>query len=262
MKTAALILAGASALALTAGLAACVPPHARPAHFARLKPISRLDCPDSQGELVRTSASPDGKSCAYAAGDDVVVQLKLLPVSGDAQAVLSPIETDLRKMATFEPTPPQSAAPAQSSAPPAAAPGQDHSDNVNIDLPGVHIHATDNGGANVQVGGVHVDADDKTNSAHIVAKRGGFMGHGAGAVTIDANDSGAIIHTRTLGPDVNQDLILASERPGPDGWRAVGYEALGPTSGPLVVAIVQSKQNEHDRLFGDVKALVRKAASG
>ena len=261
MKTAALTLTGAGALIAAAALAGCVPPNARQPHAdVPLKPVSRLDCPDAQGGLTRTSQAGDGQSCGYAGADGTVVQLKLLAVSGgDPQGALSPIEANLRQMATYAPSPPASGAPAESAAPAAAG---DRDGDVNIDLPGVHIHASDGGKANVRVGPVHVDADDRTNSAHVETHANGFMGHGGGAVTVDANDSGAIIRTRSMGVNVNQDLILASDKPGPEGWRAVGYEALGPRNGPLVVAIVQSRSDQHDRLFADVKALVRKAASG
>jgi hypothetical protein len=233
-------------------LAACVPPGVhQPRLGAALKPVSRLNCPDSQGELTRTSASPDGQSCAYQSGSETVVQMKLVKVSGDPDATLSPIESDLRKLATFD-----AAAPPASDAPIEAQPGA-HS-NVNINLPGIQIHASDQK-ANIRVAGIHVDADDRTNSAHI---QGGhaLMG-GRGNFSIDANNSGAIIRSRSIGPNVNQALILASEHPGPEGWRAVGYEAQGPRSGPLVVAIVQSRSGEHDRLFQDVKALVHKSAA-
>ncbi len=71
-----------------------------------------------------------------------------------------------------------------------------------------------------------------------------------------------MIHARAFGPNFNESLILVSNAPGPQGWRTVGYEALGPRKGPLVIATVQSRSGEHDQLFGDVKTLVRKAARG
>ena len=53
-------------LAAAATLAACVPPYVGRGHSQpALKPVSRLDCPDSEGELKRVSATPDGRSCAY-----------------------------------------------------------------------------------------------------------------------------------------------------------------------------------------------------
>jgi hypothetical protein len=258
------VIVGAAGVAL---LVACVPPHARQPHEAQLKAVSRLNCPDSQGELKRVSASSDGQVCAYAAGDQIAVQLKLVQVSGDPQEAMAPIEADLRKLVTVEAPAPASSTPAESSAPaktevPEGDGDGDRDRDVNINLPGIQIHANDGGAANIRVGGIHIDADDRTNTAHIEGHHGGFMGHGGGRFTIDASDNGAVIRSRSVGPDVHQDLILASDKPGPEGWRAVGYEALGPKGGPLVVAIVQSKSDEHDRLFGDVKALVRKASEG
>jgi hypothetical protein len=265
--TVTLVLTGASALALAAMLTGCVPPNARQAHWAQahLKPISKLDCPESQGELVRTSASPDGQTCSYASGQQVVVQLKLTPVSGDPQTTLAPIEADLRKLVTYDPdAAPKSDADQMPDSSSRSDWDDDHDrgKNVNINLPGVHIQAQDGGKADINVAGIHINADDRTNSAHIETRHHGFMGHGEGDVTIDANDSGAIIRSRSIGPDVHDDLILASDKPGPDGWRAVGYEAQGPRAGPLVVAIVQSRLDEHDHIFSDVKALVRRTAGG
>ena len=46
----------------------------------------------------------------------------------------------------------------------------------------------------------------------------------------------------------------------PEGWRTVAYEAVGPKGGPLVVANFQSKADDHDPLFEQVKALAWKAA--
>jgi hypothetical protein len=262
MTRSAPILAAAAALALGAALWGCVPPNADRAHVSgHLKAVSKLDCPDSQGQLARTSASSD--ACAYSAGGDSIVQLKLIQVSsGDPQAALSPIEADLRKMTTYDPSaPPSSDSVARHRDWDADNDhDSDHPKNVNIDLPGLHVHASDGGKAKVDVGGIHVDADDKTNSAHVEGSSHGFLGHGAASFTVDANDSGAIIRSRSAGGDVHDDLILASDKPGPDGWRWVGYSAQGPRSGPLVVAVVQSRTGDHDRLFADVKELVRRAS--
>ncbi len=259
-KTAILALAGAGALMLTA----CVPPNVRQGSPAvRMKVVDRLDCPARQGGLVRSSAAGDGKSCIYADGDEVQVQLKLIPINVDAQTTLQPIEDDLRKLAPIDedsdrdedaeasPTPDR---PAGAPAMPPTPPNPGRRDEVNINLPGVHIRAGDEK-ANIQVGGINVDADDR--SAHIR----GAPGH-HGDVSIDASDRGAIVRSTSRGPDVRQTLMLASDRPGPDGWRAVGYEAHGPRTGPLVVAVVQSKAHEHDTLFEEVKALVQRNSGG
>ncbi len=241
MKTFALIAIGASALAMTG----CVPPGG---HRTPLKPLTRLDCPDSQGSFHRTGVAPDGKSCDYAGSNGAKLQLKLVSFTGEAEAVLSPVEGQMKSM-----LPPPSAAPA--STPP--APASSEKDNVNIDLPGISIHADDKN-ANVHVGNVHIDADGNDNSAHIH----GGGGHGRGQFTVDANDSGAVVRARSFGPNFEESLILVSKTPGPEGWRSVGYEALGPKAGPLVIASFQSRADEHDEIFNEVKALARRAARG
>jgi hypothetical protein len=246
MKTFALIALGAAAVSV----AACVPP--RP-HRDPLKPLARLDCPQDHGNFHLSGAAADGRSCDYAGSDGSKVQVKLVSFSGDADSVLAPVEAQMK---TLLPAPP--AVPASNPPPSSASPGKDKDrDNVNIDLPGISIHADDKN-ANVHVGGVHIDADGENNSAHITGGHGG-----RGQFTVDANDNGAVVRARSFGgPNIEESWIWASKTPGPDGWRSVGYEALGPKSGPLVVASFQSKTDEHDNVFEDVKGLARRAARG
>jgi hypothetical protein len=271
IKRAGWVLAGAGAMALTA----CVPPGVRHPNHSRFKVVERLDCPDHQGRLVLDKAATDGKSCDYSSGQDIKIQLKLVPVVGDTQATLQPIENELRQLTPVDEEGQASDGEDEAPAPdrPTAAPASGRSadtlaasssagdrsrdrdgDHVNINLPGLHIHAGDEK-ANIQVGGLMIDADDRTDHAHI---RGRHWGRGE--FSIDAGDGGAIVRSRARGPDVRQTLILASDKPGPEGWRAVGYEAHGPRTGPLVVAVVRSKAEEHDNLFDEVKALVRRNA--
>ncbi|HWW25234.1 MAG TPA: hypothetical protein VNZ85_04980, partial [Caulobacter sp.] len=78
------LLAAASLIAL----AACSPkvevahrdhkPHGK---HEPLRAISRLDCPDRQGELTRVSAAADGQACVYA-GQNAEVALKLVALNG------------------------------------------------------------------------------------------------------------------------------------------------------------------------------------
>jgi hypothetical protein len=44
------------------------------------------------------------------------------------------------------------------------------------------------------------------------------------------------------------------------GYKYVGYEASGPRTGPLAVAVVKSKADSgfHGDIYGDVKRLVRR----
>jgi hypothetical protein len=240
MKTFALIAIGVSAVAL----AGCVRPGG---HREPLKPLARLDCPDRQGQFDRTSAASDGMSCDYSGRDGAKLQLKLVSFSGDAEAVLSPMEAQMKTM--LPPPPP----PASASNPPPEPPSSDN-DNVNIDLPGISIHADDKN-ANVHVGGVHIDANGKDNTARVT---GGDRGRGQ--FSVDANDNGAVVRARSFGPNFEESLILVSKTPGPEGWRSVGYEALGPKTGPLVVARFQSRSDQHDSVFDDVRALARKTA--
>ncbi len=245
MKTLALVAVGVCALALTA----CVRPFGA-SHHRPLKPISRLDCPDAQGQFNRVGVAPDGRSCSYTGPDGAQVQLALISYSGDADTALAPIEALMKSKLPDPPAPVPLAAPPGSSTPSAAG-GRD---NVDIDLPGISIHADDKN-AKVHVGGVHIDADDRTNSVKINGGRGG-----RGQFTVDANDNGAVVRSRSFGANVEQSLIRASKIPGPQGWRTVAYEAVGPKGGPLVVANFQSKADDRDPLFGDVKALAWKAA--
>src|SRR5689334_15957223 len=71
-------------------LAACNPPHPKPK--APLRVISRLDCPEDQGDLTRTSAAADGKSCVYADAEGDQITLRLISLDGqDVRTVLAPI---------------------------------------------------------------------------------------------------------------------------------------------------------------------------
>lgn len=245
MKTLVLIAAGVSALALTG----CIRPMAQ--HRA-LQPISRLDCPTSQGQFDRVAVAPDGKSCDYSGPDGGQLHLKLVSFAGDADTVLDPVDAQMKTLLPPEPATPPT--PPGSSAPPA---GDGHN-NVNIDLPGISIHADDKN-ANVHVAGVHIDADGQNNSVKI---NGGGHGPGGqhGQFTVNANDNGAVIRTEAFGPNVERSIIRVAKAASPAGWRTVGYEALGPKSGPLVIADFQTKADDHDELFSDVKALAWRAA--
>lgn len=53
--------------------------------------------------------------------------------------------------------------------------------------------------------------------------------------------------------------MVASDGAGPQGWRAAGYVAKGPVAGPLVVAMVRSREelhDVHDHHLNDLKRLV------
>jgi hypothetical protein len=211
---------------------------------AAMRTISRLDCPESQGELKRVSAAADGLSCAYQA-DGAEVSLRLVALTnGDAKAALTPIETELKGLIP----PPQKGAAKVAST---DTDGDGDGGKAEINFPGLHIKA-DDGGAQINIGGVHVDADEESAEVRV--------GEGT---TVNANDGGAEIRTARGGTDAfRSTYILASDK-APDGYDVVGYEARGPKAGPIVVAVVKSKEgrDQHD-LFDDMKELVKRNVGG
>jgi hypothetical protein len=226
-----LALAGASVLAL----AACDrhPRHHRDgSDSAPMTAASRLDCPDTQGALTRKATAADGRSCDYDGPDGAVVALSLNAMTGkDADAVLDPLGHDLR--AELPSTSPSGAAKAGSNK---------DDEKVDIDLPGVHIHAK----------GDRASVDAGPND-------------GKSGVHVNANDSGAEVHVDDRSnAGVRKLMILAADKPGPHGYTVAGYEAHGPANGPLVVATIRARDHGqgHDALMHDVDQLVKLNAGG
>jgi hypothetical protein len=241
------LLLGGVALALTA--AGCMPrPPAQ---------ITRLACPETQGELKRVSAAADGRTCVYSAVDGSNVELRLMPVAGDAKATLGQLEKELTGLAVVDVEPAtgaeatalkaeqdrtvaEAARDASGVETAGAPPPAKESERAEIDLPGLHIKA-EGEKADVRVAGVHIQAND-------------------GGATIrrlkDVRLKGEATSRERRG--VRATLIVAGGHYG-DGYRAVGYEAAGPKTGPLTVAVVKLKGGEHhDDLYGDIKRLVRR----
>jgi hypothetical protein len=229
-------------------LGGCNPPH--PHVPAALRAVSSLDCPDTQGDLTRKSAAADGKSCIYAteSGDQVTLQIVSL-TGGDAHAALEPIEAQLK---TEVP-----AAVAKAGEP--GAPDTQDKDRVNIDLPGIHIHAHGDGGADIDTAGVHVQAHGHGDGDNADVQVGDRADRG---VTVNAGEGGAQIHINEGGSGVRARFILASETAGPHGYRVAGYEARGPTAGPIVVAEILAKSDDQDDLRHDVHSLIRRNVGG
>ena len=268
------LLAAASLVAL----AACSPkvevtrkdhkPHGK---HEPLRAITRLDCPDRQGELTRVSAAADGQACVYA-GQNAEVTLKLVALNGgDAEAALAPIEADLKALMPAIKSPPTPPTPG----------GKPRGDSARISLPGIRIDAHDKG-ADIKIGGLTINANDDTAEVKVaknVTVRDGETSSKAGGgnanvsvkssddeegdVDIHATDEGAQIRQRRRGDGVRATLILASDKAA-SGYRGVGYEARGPTGGPLAVAVVKAKGrdgSDHD-IFEDMKTLVRHNVGG
>jgi hypothetical protein len=287
-----LLIYAASALAL--GLAACGP--------QTPKTRAALDCPARQGDLTRTSASPDGKACTYTNADGAEVTLQLVALQGGVDQTLSAIETSLLanrvkgepakgepdKAADKAAAGDAAAKAAQEASADAAATsvrvegkhgdvvdsGPDgvhvkdrHGASVDVDVKGVDVDVKGNGHGvtegsdgttHVNLPGIHITANDKDDTANVQV----------GPLHIDAGGDAATIRmrqdVRLRGEPLNPErrgfraMWLYKGDDLPDGLKFVGYEAGGPKTGPITVAVVKSKEHADDDIYGDVKRLVRK----
>jgi len=239
-RTLFIITTAGSALAL----AACTPPMFRH-HRHQYKAVSALDCPQTQGDLTRKDAAADGKTCDYAGPNGEVVTLQLISLEGtNENDALAPVEARLR-------------AETPSAATDATGNGKGEG-RVDIDLPGIHIHAsgkdTDQNGGQVKIGrSVSVSGGNT-----VIAQDGA----GGGGVDIEAHDKGAEIRVDEGHGGLNRNFILASDTPGPHGYKVAAYDARGPQGGPLVVASILSKSDDHDRLTDDIHELLRLNVGG
>lgn len=252
-------------IALALGAAACAPqgpPAAR----------ARLDCPARQGDLVRIGQAPDGKACSYRSGE-TDVQLQLTPVKGDAETTLAAIETSLTTPASQS----RAAKPEAPGGTPASEAEREaeriakqaerdsawrsnDSGRVVIDKPGetVVIDEGAGGRADIKLPGLQIQADDRNAKVSI------------GGVHIDAQDDQATVHVlrevRLRGEALSREkrgvraTFIARRDDLPAGNRFVGYEAAGPKTGPLAVALVRARSDIDDsgRLYHDVQRLVRR----
>ena len=267
MKTYALMTASVLAL----GLAACGPP----------TPTVRaaLDCPATEGDLTRTAAAADGRSCTYktSGGADVSLQLVATP-GGNANAALQVIETRLLAEQVAKPAEGGPAASAK-----AATPADRIAAEVEADVraamaeavrdasagavasgkaDGIVIGEDDHGTAHINLPGIHIVANEKDETANV--KIGPLsVKAGGDAATVRINRS-----VRLRGEALRREkrgmraMFIYAGKDLPSGYRFVGYEAGGPKAGPLTVAIVKSRVEEPDdgEIYPDVQRLVRRNA--
>lgn len=261
-----LTLAAASALALSVG--ACGP---------KTPPVrAALDCPQTEGELTRTSASSDGHICTYATGRDTEITLQLVSTTGGtAEAALRTIESHLlegrvapaKVAAEAEPkTGEQASSSGEKDIHNAVAEAvRDSSEagvNVSIDEngKGIVVGDDDSGTTHVNLPGIHIVANEKDETANIKI----------GPLSVNAGNDGATVRmsrsVRLRGEALSRQkrglraTFIYTGKDLPGGYRYVGYEAGGPKAGPLTVAIVKSKSEGPDggELYREVQKLVRR----
>jgi len=256
-----------------------------------LKVVDALQCPQTQGVLTRKgSARADGTTCVYSGPRGSEVTLHLVSLNGGsvqdalkgfenrlsadlpealaearanedraraeavrAEADAARAEADAERAGADAE---RAAAKAEAAADAAAdsahisAPGMRidaEGDKATVRLPGMHIDA-DGDRANIRIGGLTIRADDKNSQVNVRSKDE--------VVSIDAHDNTARIRTSTPGEAVRATFLMTADQSSTTGWRVVGYEARGPSGGPIVVATVRGKDRNENRVFEAAKALV------
>lgn len=206
---------------------------------APLRAITALSCPEHHGDLTRIETAADGLSCLYTGprGAKVTLQLVMLAPGQSVANVLAPFDESARALM------PETATRANAGDSGAAISVQSDGENARMRLPGISI---DQNGerASVNIGGIRIRADGASEPSN-----GDF-------VSISANGEAAEVRTRAQGGDVRATYVLTDASPSEDGWRTVGYEARGPGAGPVVVALVRSKDRDEDALFEAAGELV------
>lgn len=220
-----------------------------------LKVIDALQCPTDQGVLTRRgTASDGGQTCTYAGprGSEVKLHLVNLDSQG-ADAALKRFQDELGIGAHTAAVSVSSSEAASDATEGERAtvrlPGLSvdaEGDRATVALPGMKIEA-DGDRANIRIGGLTIRADD--SGSQITTTDGDRQ------AVIKASDAGAEIRTDSKN-SVRANMMNVVANPGPSGWRVIGYEARGPSSGPIVVATYRSRDRDPDDMIEAAKALV------
>jgi len=260
-----------------------------------LKVVDALQCPQTQGVLTRKgSAQADGNTCVYSGPRGSEVTLHLVSLNGrSVHDALKDFETRLSAdlpealaqarasedraraeadraeadAARAEADAERAGADAERAALEAEAAADAAADTAHVSAPGMRIDAqgdkatvrlpgmridADGDRANIRIGGITIRADDRNSQVKIRSDAEA----GNEAVAIDANDGGARIRTSSPGEAVRATFLMTADQSSTTGWRVVGYEARGPSGGPIVVATVRGKDRNENRVFEAAKALV------
>ena len=240
-----------------------------------LKVVDALQCPQTQGVLTRKGSARADGSCVYSGprGSEVILQLVALDGRTQAEALKAfekRLTSDLPEaMAEVEAENARAQAEAARLDAEAARADAEKAadaitgDSAQISMPGLRVDAEgdkasvrlpgmridgDGDRANIRIGGLTIRADDKSSRVNVSS--------GDDTVKIDATEGVARIRTSASGEAVRATFLMTGKEASASGWRTVGYEARGPSGGPIVVATVRSKDRDPDRLFDAAKALV------
>lgn len=248
------------------GLAACdgvdLPRYDKTKEPSRLKVVSELACPESQGDLTRVRVNADG-TCDYAGPRGSEVQLRLVKATLEtAGEALAPLESELRavlpRAAGVAATVPVEGPVAKEPDPThvgVAVQGEGADEKVDVNLPGMRIK-TEGENAIVRLPGIRVEANDSETGGESGTARVN-IDVGGKKVLVRAKDEASEIRTSHEGPDLRRTFVLVDSRVDDADFRLVGYEAAGPKTGPMVVAVVKSKaHDEADEALKDAKKLI------
>ena len=192
-----------------------------------LRAPAKLDCPAETGDLTRTAQSPDGQWCDYAGRRGETVRLRLTPLNGQTpSAALAPTRAQLHALVPVY----REAAQANY--------GDRPGDSADVNVPFVRVHS-DGDRADVRLFGIfHIVGHDHDSDSDGDRTRKHTAVHaGLRGAEVTADEVG-----RTNASLV---YVLAGSHRYASGYRAVGYVAKGPVTGPLVVAEFHSPVDGH-----------------
>jgi hypothetical protein len=195
---------------------------------APLRVPSKLECPAESGDLARTGQSPDGQWCDYAGPRGEIVRLRLARLNG---------QTPFQAMAQTR-SQLHALVPVYRDRIPLNY-GDGPGNRADVDVPFVHVHS-DGDRSDVRLFGIfHIVGHDHDRGADAdadhrkhAAVRAGFRGAEVIADEIGRSNASLV-------------YVLAGGHRHASGYRAAGYIAKGPVTGPLVVAEFRSPMNNH-----------------